>query len=127
MEIQTKKLIEDLAEKITVLEQPIHLLAVCTGGMTLAQTINEYLRKKGIESAYFEVWTNTVEGKREIWKTTFHPEDYTGTAVIVEDVIWKGGALPSISKMLEDMKPGKKFYIISLLDVNKKADFSILN
>lgn len=125
MEKRTRILIEDLGKKITHLEQPIHLIAVCSGGMTLAKTINKYLRSKNVDSKYFEVWTNIINGKKHIWKTTFLNKDYLGTAVIVEDVIWKGSALPPIKKMLKKIEPRKKIFVISLLDCNKKADFSI--
>jgi hypoxanthine-guanine phosphoribosyltransferase len=125
MEQRTIRLITDLGKKIAHLEQPIHLLAVCSGGMTLAKTIDKHLRSKKIDSKYFEVWTNIINGKKEIWKTDFLKENYSGTAVIVEDVIWKGSALPPIKKMLRIMKPRKKIFVISLLDCNKKADFSI--
>lgn len=125
MEKRTIKLIRELGKKIEHLEQPIHLLAVCSGGMTLAKTINKHLKSKKIDSKYFEVWTNIINGKKKIWKTDFHKKDYTGTAVIVEDVIWKGSALPPIKKMLKTMKARKKIFIVSLLDCNKKADFSI--
>lgn len=125
MEKRTIALIRDLGSKIEHLDQPIHLLAVCSGGMTLAKTINKYLKKKKVNSKYFEVWTNIINGKKKIWKTDFTKEHYCGTAVIVEDVIWKGSALPPIKKMLKEMKPRKKVFVISLLDCNKKADYSI--
>lgn len=128
MEKRVKKFIEQLASKIIHLKQPIHLLAVCTGGITLAKVILSYLRKHKIKSEYYEIWTKTisVKGDRKICKTNFTKDKYKGTAVIVEDVIWRGGALPPIKKMLRKMDSRKRFYIIALLDCNRKADFSIL-
>jgi len=92
----------------------------------VAKNMCQFLKSKGIKSSYFEVWTNTVNGKRTIWKTTFKKSDYTGTAVIVEDVIWKGGAIPPTKRMLNSMKR-KRVYVASLLDCNKKGDFSVFN
>ena len=92
----------------------------------MAKSMHKFLKSRGIDSKYFEVWTNTVNGKRSIWKTDFKKRDYTGTAVIVEDVIWKGGALPPTRRMLNNMKK-KKVYVTALLDCNGKADFSVFN
>ena len=100
MKETTKKLIANLADQCKNLPEPIHLLAICSGGISVAKTMNSVLHSKGINSKCFEVWTNTVNGKRSIWKTTFLKSDYTGTAVIVEDVIWKGGAIPPTKKCL---------------------------
>lgn len=125
MRKRTKKIIEELAKNLIHLKQPIHLLAVCSGGTTVAKTITSYLKKKGIEAEYFEVWTNIINGKSELWKTNFTKDNYTGTAVIIEDVIWKGRQLPPIKKMLKKMNPRKKFYLASLLDCNNKANFSV--
>jgi len=125
MEQKVKKFIEQLAQKIIHLPQPVHLLAVCSGGMVLAKIIHLYLKKKKIKADYYEIWTNILKGKKEIWKTTFTKNNYNGTAVIVEDVIWQGSALPPIKKMLKKMDPKKKIYTIALLDCNRKADFSI--
>lgn len=122
----TEKLITSLADQCKHLPQPIHLLAMCSGGTTVAKTMNKVLRSKGVKSNYFEVWTNTINGKRSIWKTDFKKSDYKGTAIIVEDVIWKGGALPPTKRMLKDMKK-QKVYVASLLDCNLKADFSVFN
>jgi len=127
MKNTTKKIIEKLAQKISHLEPPIHLLAVCTGGTMVAKIINSYLRKNGVNSKYYEIWTNIICGKKEIWKTNFSKSDYIGTVVIVEDVIWQGSALPPIKKLLRTMNPKKKVYTVSLLDCNKKADYSIFN
>ena len=67
----TEKLITSLADQCKHLPQPIHLLAMCSGGTTVAKTMNKILRSKGVKSNYFEVWTNTINGKRSIWKTDF--------------------------------------------------------
>lgn len=125
MKQKVKKIIERLAKKIIHLKQPIHLLAVCTGGKVIAKTIYLYLTKKKIKADYYEIWTDVIKGKRKIWKTNFTKKNYQGTAVIVEDVIWQGGALPPIKKMLKKMNPQKRNYTVSLLDCNHKADFSI--
>lgn len=125
MQKRTKEIIEELAQKLIYLEQPIHLLAVCSGGTTVAKAINSYLKKQKINVEHYEVWTNIINGKSKLWKTNFTKENYTGTAVIIEDVIWKGRQLPPIKKMLKIMNSHKKFYLASLLDCNKKADFSV--
>jgi hypoxanthine-guanine phosphoribosyltransferase len=125
MQKRTKEIIEELAQKLIHLEQPIHLLAICSGGTMVAKIITSYLSEKGIEAEYYEVWTNIINGKSELWKTNFTKENYTGTAVIIEDVIWKGRQLPPIKKMLKKMNSRKKFYLASLLDCNNKADFSV--
>lgn len=125
MRKRTKEIIEELAQKLVHLKQPIHLLAVCSGGTTVAKTIISYLKKQGIETDYYEVWTNIINGKSELWKTNFIKANYTGTAVIIEDVIWRGRQLPPIKKMLKKMNSRKKFYLASLLDCNNKADFSV--
>lgn len=125
MQKRTRKLIEELSDSLFILEEPINLLAVCTGGITLAKIIHSYLKSKGIKSFYFEVWTNTVHGKRSIWKTNFKKKDYPGSAVIVEDVIWKGASIPPIKNMLKKLNPRKKPYVIALFDCNKKTDFSV--
>lgn len=91
----------------------------------MAKTITSYLKKEGIQAEYYEVWTNIINGKSELWKTNFTKENYTGTAVIIEDVIWKGRQLPPIKKMLKKMNFHKKIYLASLLDCNNKADFSV--
>ena len=126
MRTTTKKLIATLASQCVHLPQPVHLLAMCSGGIPVAEHMHRFLKSKGIQSSVFEVWTNTVEGKRTIWKTTFKKSDYTGTAIIVEDVIWKGGAIRPTKKMLHQMKK-KKVYVASLLDCNYKGDFSVFN
>jgi len=125
MRKRTKEIIEELAKKLINLKQPIHLLAVCSGGTTVAKTITSYLKKQGIKAEYYAVWTNIINGKSELWKTNFAKDDYTGTVVIIEDVIWKGRQLPPIKKMLKKMNSRKKFYLASLLDCNNKADFSV--
>lgn len=125
MQKRTEEIIEELAQKLIHLKQPIHLLAVCSGGTTVAKTITSYLKKQGVDAEYYEVWTNIINGKSELWKTNFTKYNYTGTAVIIEDVIWKGRQLPPILKMLKKMNFQKKFYLASLLDCNNKADFSV--
>ena len=122
----TRKIIISLASKIIKLPQPIHLLAVCSGGKTIALNVYKFLKSKNISVNHFEMWTNTVNGKRTFWKTNFTKNDYKGTAVIVEDVIWKGGAIPPIKKKLKEMN-SRKPYVISILDMNKKADFSVFH
>lgn len=99
---------------------------MCSGGKVVAKTIHKQLTSKGVVSDYFEVWTNTVRGKRKIWKTDFKKSNYLGTAVIVEDVIWQGAALPATRSMLRGMKR-KRVYTASLLDCNGKADFSVFH
>ena len=127
MEKRVDELIKNLAKQIIHLKPPIHLLAVCLGGVTLAKGINSYLSKKKIKSEYYEVWINIIGGKRKIWKTNFTKNCYTGTAVIVEDVIWQGGALPPIKQMLLKMNNKKRVYVASLFDCNHKADFSVFH
>jgi hypoxanthine phosphoribosyltransferase len=123
----TRKIIEKLGPSIAGLEQPIYLLAVCTGGRVVAKIIYAYLKKKGLDCGYYEVWTNTMRGKRVLWKSEFKKEKYQGSAVIMDDVIWSGGALPPIKKMLRKLNPHKRPYVASLLDCGRKADFSVFN
>ena len=103
----------------------MHLVAVCSGGRTLAKIMSASLKRKRIKTGYYEVWTNMVNGRSRLWKTDFTKGDYTGTAVIVEDVVWSGRQLPPIKRMLRIMDPKKKFYIASLFDCNHKADFAV--
>ncbi|MGE0792906.1 MAG: hypothetical protein AB7V77_01855 [Candidatus Woesearchaeota archaeon] len=125
MQKRTKEIVKDLAKQLVNLEPPIHLLAVCSGGIIVAKTIAAYLNKQRIKAEYYEVWTNVVQGKSTLWKTNFTKEKYIGTAVMVEDVVWKGRQLPPIRKMLRKMNSRKKFYLASILDCNNKADFSV--
>jgi len=126
METRPIKLINKLAKKVDKLKQPIHVIAVCSGGRTVGKYITKYLNSQGINASYFEVWTNIVNGKATIWKTDFKKEHYTGTALIAEDVIWKGTSVKAVKEMLQDMKK-EKTYLAVLLDFNNKADFSIFH
>lgn len=118
------KLISQLSKKVSNLPQPIHILAICSGGRTVGQYIYKYLKSKKINVSYFEVWTNIIDKKAEILKTNFKKKDYKGTVLIVEDVVWKGTSLMAVKKMLRLMSK-KRFYTAVLLDFNHKADFSI--
>ena len=113
-----------LGRQVAHLEEPIHILAVCSGGKTVGKEIAKYLKQTGIKASYFEVWTNIVGGKATIWKSDFKKSDYVGTALITEDVIWKGTSVETARKMLKKMK-NKKVYIAVILDFNHKADFAI--
>jgi len=125
MEKNTEIIIDKLGAKLVNIPQPVHLLAICTGGITVAKMLTAYLRKKKIKVAYYEVWTNVIKGKSYIWKTNFKKKDYIGSAVIVDDVIWHGTHLPSIKKYLKKLDSSKKIYIASLLDCNHKSDFAV--
>ena len=127
MQRKTINIIQKLARKIKHLEKPIHILAVCSGGRGVAKEVVKFLRKNKIDTEYYEVWTNIICGKSVIWKTDFNKNDYNGTIVIIDDVIWQGRQIRPIKKMLKKMNPKKKFYVAALLDCNKKADFSIYN
>lgn len=120
------KLINQLAQNVVNLKPPIHIIAICSGGKTVGKQIAKYLDKKGIKNSYHEVWTNIINGKANIWKSDFKREDYIGTVLIAEDVIWKGTSVKAAKKMLYSMKR-KKIYTAVLLDCNKKADFSVFN
>ena len=120
----TEKIINQLAKQVANLEQPIHVLAVCSGGKTVGKQITKYLKEKGIQTSYHEVWTNIVGGKATIWKSDFKKKDYTGTALIAEDVIWNGRSVNATKKMLKEIK-NKKIYTAVILDCNHKADFAI--
>jgi hypoxanthine phosphoribosyltransferase len=126
MENNGEKLINKLAKKCLGLKSPVHIIAVCSGGKTVGKYVNKYLNSKGLKSSYYEVWTNIVDGKATMWKSDFGKKDYTGTALIVEDVIWKGTSVKAVKRMLKSFK-NKKVYTAVLLDFNKKADFSIYN
>ena len=113
-----------LAVQVVHLEQPIHVLAVCSGGKTVGRHIHKFLKGRRIKSSYFEVWTNIVNGKAEVWKSDFKKKHYTGTALIAEDVIWNGRSVNATKKMLRGMK-NKKTYTAVILDCNHKADFAV--
>lgn len=119
------KLMKKLGRKIEKLPQPIHLIAVCTGGITLAQELKKYFDKKGIISETYKVWTDTINHKCYLRKTDFKKENYTGSAVIIEDVVWRGHHLPPIKKMLRKMDSKKKFYVAALFDCGQLCDFSV--
>lgn len=119
-------LLARLAQKCTGLKEPIHVLAVCSGGRTVGKYIKRFFRLRGIKSSYHEVWTNIVGGQARVWKTDFKKRDYIGTALVVEDVIWFGRSVNATKKMLNQMKRQKVFTAV-LLDFNKKADFSIFS
>jgi len=125
MEKSTTELINNLGKQIMGLEQPIQLLAICSGGKVIAQGLHKYLKRKKINSNYFEVWTNILNGVSSIWKTNFPNDPYEGTAVIIDDVIWHGTQIPPIMKMLKNCNPHKRVFIATLLDCNKKADFCV--
>jgi len=74
MEKNTKVIIDKLGTKLVALPQPIHLLAICTGGITVAKMLAAYLRRKKIKASYYEVWTNLIKGKSYIWKTNFNKD-----------------------------------------------------
>ena len=125
MEKRTLELLEQLANKIPKFKGPVHILAVCTGGVALAKLITKHLRKKGVDAKYFEIWTNIIDGVRTIERTNFKKSDYVGVAIIVDDVIWAGTVLPPIKKMLKKYHPKKRIYVASLLDCCHKADFAV--
>lgn len=124
MNLKTERIINQLAKQVTHLEQPIHVLAVCSGGKTVGKQITKYLKQKGIKTSYFEVWTDIVGGKATIWKSDFKKSDYTGTVLIAEDVIWQGKSVNATKKMLREIK-SNKVYTAVILDCNHKADFAI--
>jgi len=126
MKPRAQKIINRLARKVTKLKPPIHIIAICSGGKTVGECTLNYLKSKNIESSYYEVWTNIINGKAKIWKTNFYKKDYKGTVLIVEDVIWKGTAVKAVRKYLYGMKK-KKVYSAVLLDYNHKADFSVFH
>lgn len=126
MESRIVKITNQLAKKVSNLPQPIHILAICSGGRTVGQNIYKFLKSKRINASYFEVWTNIIGGRASILKTNFKKKDYRGTVLIVEDVVWKGTSLMAVKKMLRSMSK-KKFYTAVLLDFNHKADFSIFH
>ena len=88
--------------------------------------MTKYFKSNGLKTSYFEVWMNIVGGKASVWKTDFRKKDYTGTALIAEDVIWLGRSVNATKKMLQKMKQ-RKVYTAVLLDFNNKADFSVFN
>lgn len=124
MMIKAQKIINQLAKKVIGLQEPIHILAICSGGKTVGKYIAEYLKRKGVKVTRHEIWVNIVNGKAKIWKTDFRKLDYRGTALIVEDVIWKGTSVIAVKKILQGMKR-KRVYTAVLLDYNHKADFSV--
>jgi hypoxanthine phosphoribosyltransferase len=125
MEKRTKLIIYALAKKLMALKQPIHILAICSGGKVVANEVVLYLKQKKIEAICYEVWTNSMNGKCTVRKSEFKSKDWIGTAVIIDDVIWSGHQIMPVKKMLKKMNPKKKFYVTALLDCNRKADFSV--
>ncbi len=125
MHKNTRAFILKLADKIPDFKGPVHILAVCTGGLALSKIVTESLKKRGIKASCFEIWTNIIDGIRTIERTNFKKSDYTGTAIIVDDVIWAGTVLPPIKKMLKGYNNKKKIYVAALLDCCNKADFAL--
>jgi len=123
---KVNKITKDLAHKVIKLKQPIHVLAVCSGGRTVGKYLKQYLSARGISATYDEVWTDIIHGRARVWKTSFKAKNYKGTALIVDDVIWRGRSVNTTKKMLQRMRK-KRVYIAALLDCNHKADFSIFN
>ena len=119
------KLIDKLGKKMNKLPQPIHLLAVCTGGIPLTLELKKYFDREGIKSEIYRVWTDTVNEKCYLRETDFKKNKYIGSAVIVEDVVWRGHHLPPIKSMLRKINPKKKFYVAALFDCGKLCDFSV--
>src|SRR3989338_1410900 len=78
MDNSIKKIIAKLGKKLQQLKQPIQILAICSGGKVVGQNLHSYLLEKNIQSNYFEIWTNMVNGKSSIWKTDFPTKDYEG-------------------------------------------------
>lgn len=121
---ETEKIINSLARQVVDLPQPIHILAVCSGGKTVGKQIAKYLKTKKIKATYSEVWTNIIDAKATIWKCDFKKKDYIGTALLAEDVIWNGRSVNAARKMLRNIKK-KKVYTAAILDCNHKADFAV--
>ncbi|KKQ18591.1 MAG: hypothetical protein US31_C0003G0020 [Berkelbacteria bacterium GW2011_GWA1_36_9] len=126
MKTKAIKLINDLAKKAEDLKPPIHVIAVCSGGQIVGRQIYKYLKQEGIETSYYEAWTNIIGGRATVWKCDFKKSDYIGTVLLAEDVIWLGRSLNAVKKMLYGMKK-KRVYVAVILDYNHKADFSNFN
>lgn len=123
MKAKAVKLINELAKRAEGLKPPIHVIAVCSGGEIVGKQIYKHLKQKGIESFYYEAWTNIIGGRATIWKCDFKKSDYIGTVLLAEDVIWLGRSVNAVKKMLYGIKK-KKVYVAVILDYNHKADFS---
>lgn len=121
---KTEQILNKLAKQAVHLPQPIHVLAICSGGKTVGKQIYKFLRNKKIKASYHEVWTNIVDGKATVWKSTFNKKDYKGTALLAEDVIWNGRSVNAAKKMLKQMK-ARRVYTAVILDCNHKADFAV--
>ena len=124
MSPKTQKIINNLAKQAMKLPQPIHVIAVCSGGKTVGKQIARYFKSHRINTSYHEVWTNIVNGKAAVWKSDFKKKDYKGTALIAEDVIWNGKSVNATKRMLKGMKRQKP-YVAVILDCNHKADFAV--
>jgi hypoxanthine-guanine phosphoribosyltransferase len=120
-----EQLIANLSTQIEGLPQPIHLIAIFSGGLPVAKEIRKCLNSKKIKNKLFTAYFDTVGLKCLLKKTDFGTSDYIGTAVIVEDVIWTGHHLPPIKRYLKRLNPHKKYYIAALFDCSDKADFSV--
>ena len=125
MEKRTKKLVLELSAKIPKFKGPVHILAICTGGIILSKLITQYLKERGTNARYFEIWTGIKNGVRSIERTNFKKSDYTGTAIIIDDVIWAGTVLPPVKRLLKSYDAKKKIYVAALLDCSHKADFAL--
>lgn len=125
MKTRAKKIIEQLAKPISKLPEPIHLIAICSGGRGVAKVLKTALTKKRIKVNTFETWVDSVKGRGRVFKNNFQIKDYIGTAVIIDDVVWAGHLLDPVKVMVKKMNPNKKFYTAVILDCNNKADFAV--
>ena len=126
MKSRVVKLIYRLAKMCVGLPQSIHVIAICSGGRMVGKYITKYFKMHGIKASYFETWPDLVNKKAYIAKMNFSKSDYIGTVLLAEDAIWRGAAVEEMKEILNVMKH-KKVYLATLLDLNKKADFSIFN
>jgi len=125
MKSNAKKIIAKLAKPISKLPQPIHLIAICSGGRGVTKVLKATLEKRGIQVNKFEVMVDSIKGKGAVFQSNFAKKDYKGTAVIVDDVVWGGHLLIPVKAMVKKMNPKKKFYTAVILDCNNKADFAV--
>jgi len=103
-----------------------YISGVILNDKNIKEDLGEILKQKGIESSYYEAWTNIISGIATVWKCNFKKSDYIGTVLLAEDVIWLGRSVNAVLRMLHEMKK-KKVYVAVILDYNRKADFSIFN
>jgi hypothetical protein len=123
--IKKSEIIKELALQLINLPQPIHLLAVASGGIGVGEGILKFFNKEKIESDYFEVKLNKLDGISRVGEIGFKVKNYSGTIVLVEDAINSGGGTFLIKEELKKLSD-KKVYVAAMIDWQGRADFAVI-